>query len=211
MVTLNELKSKQYDMIYSLGYNCFPGIYMKKYALRKQAGVIDWCISISLSYVNQLLKHRCKDLFVYEHLTYVSSFGDGSTLRLRDKVYQIDSAHDFPSSINTETNWLSYNEVKEKYERRTERFLTSMETSSCILFIRMGGTYEEAKELENILKGMVKNDFYILLLTNSEKELLSEANWDLPCTCVLHAPIFSMDVLRDDKVWEELLSGLVIK
>ncbi|MGG0473324.1 hypothetical protein ABEY96_14130 [Priestia aryabhattai] len=46
---------------------------MKKYALRKQAGVIDWCISISLSYVNQLLKHRCKDLFVYEHLTYVSS------------------------------------------------------------------------------------------------------------------------------------------
>jgi hypothetical protein len=75
----------------------------------------------------------------------------------------------------------------------------------------MGGTYEEAKELEHILKGMVKNDFYILLLTNSEKELLSAANWDLPYTCVLHAPIFSMDVLRDDKVWEELLSGLVIK
>jgi len=126
-------------------------------------------------------------------------------------VYQIDSAHDFPSSINTEDNWLSYSEVKEKYERRTERFLTSMETSSCILFIRVGGTYEEAKELEHILKRMVKNDFYILLLTNSEKELLSEVNWDLSYTCALYAPIFSMDVLRDDKVWEELFSGLVIK
>ena len=57
-----------------------------------------------------------------------------------------------------------------------------METSSCILFIRMGGTYEEAKELEHVLKGMVKNDFYILLLTNSEKNFCPK----LTGTCLIH-------------------------
>lgn len=86
-----------------------------------------------------------------------------------------------------------------------------MEISFCILFICMGGMYEEVKELEYILKWMVKNDFYILLLINSEKEFLFEVNWDLFYMCVLYVFIFLMDVLCDDKVWEEFFSGFVIK
>lgn len=52
-----------------------------------------------------------------------------------------------------------------------------MSTSQRILFIRTKGTFEEVRELEKVLSGMVKNDFRILVVNHTNVNGMIEKNW----------------------------------
>ncbi|WP_026009783.1 DUF1796 family putative cysteine peptidase [Priestia filamentosa] len=210
MATLKDIQ-KPYDAAFSLGHNCFPAIYLRNHNLRPFAGVLDWMISFSLSEVNKLLENRFANFLKKENLTFESYFANGLTLKIRDNLYNIDSAHDFLAKNNTPTSWPEYDEVYAKYKRRAERFLDTLEKSDDLLFVRLGGTYEDARRLESVLASLVKGNFKVLLVINGEVEDFTELQWNLVHTCVLQYPIFDMDKLRDEAKWTKLFDGMSLK
>ena len=79
-----------------------------------------------------------------------------------------------------------------------------------ILFIRTGGTYEEALSLEQILSQMVKHNFSVLLLLPADVSTITQEDWGLQNTCVIKCPI--MDVYQyNEAFWNDLFNGITIR
>lgn len=208
MMKLEEVK-RSYRTIYSLGQNCGPANLLEYRGLRPFSGVLDWMISPALSDVNRLLKNRFEQFLELDNLSFFSYYDNNTKLQLKDNFYNIYSCHDFTTDLNTPDDWPSYPLVKEKYDRRVKRFLNEMETSESLLFIRIGGTYEEAAELQDILKSLVRHDFCVLLITNSESATMTEEDWGLRQTCVLKVHI-SPKLWDNYEQWNPILDGITL-
>ncbi|KOR79096.1 peptidase [Bacillus sp. FJAT-21352] len=200
--------SGNYDAIFSLGDLCLAAIQLRKNNLRPFAGVLDWVGSPTLPYVNRLLQNQFAD-FLNPHnlkpIKYLSQWD----LYVLDEYYNIGFNHDFKTDKNTLTHLGGYPEVKEKYDRRIQRFLEKMTTSQRILFVRTEGTFEDVKELESILSGMVKHDFRILVVNHTEVNGIVEKSWPLEKVCVIELP--NHDKWNaNDYHWKTILSGVHI-
>lgn len=206
---LEDIK-KSYSHIYSLGSNCATTLHLKNRGLRAFSGVLDWMSSPKLSDVNRLLTNRFDQFLRFENLSFISYYDDYTKICIRDDFYNVYSCHDFTTDVNTPSYWPSYTLVKEKYDRRIERFLNEIETSDSLLFVRVGGTYKEAFELENILSRLIKHQFCVLLIVNSESKTLIEEDWGLKQTCVLKVRI-SKEMLDDyNYIWDSILGGITL-
>ncbi|OXM86650.1 DUF1796 family putative cysteine peptidase [Paenibacillus rigui] len=203
---LSELKGT-YDAIFSLGNNCLPSIQLEKNNIRPYAGVLDWMDSQSLPHVNMLLKNRFEDFLDPHHLIPLGPSGD--FLLVLDKKYEVTVVHDFPLIRNNAAHLSSYPEVKQKMHRRIQRFFDKLQTSRRILFVRVGGSFEETRELQSILSGMVKHDFHILLV-NHQPGLVNvvENHWPLEKVCSLSLP-WVADLLEGNNAhWMGIFTGI---
>ncbi|SCM09245.1 Protein of unknown function [Bacillus wiedmannii] len=78
------------------------------------------------------------------------------------------------------------------------------------MFIRTGGTYEEAHSLEHILSQIVKHKFSVLLLLPADVPNVAQEDWGLQNICVIKCPI--MDVYQyNEAFWSDLFDGLTIR
>ncbi len=198
-----------YDAIYSLGRNCLPALQLQKNGLRTFSGVLDWMVSDSLSDVNRLLKKRFAGFMDFgdlEFVTYDVPFP--ANLYVKDKKYNIVSAHDFPVHINTTAHLASYEDVKATYLRRIERFFYKLEHSKHILFVRTLASYEETAELERILRKMIKHDFKILVVNPGNVPYLLDMAWPLEKACAGIAPAAHLDYGDSDYLWNFLLRNV---
>ncbi|PKJ57340.1 DUF1796 family putative cysteine peptidase [Bacillus sp. SN10] len=206
---LSNIK-KEYNAVFSLGQNCWPAWALYQLGLSPFSGVIDYMLSPSLEKVNVLLQNRFDRFLQFENLSFISFWDEEAKLRLRDNLYEIDSCHDFKTDVNTPTSWPSYTEIKLNYEHRINRFLTTIEVEESILFIRTGGTYEEARSLEQILSQIVKHKFSVLLLIPADVPNVVEEDWGLQNICVIKCPI--MDVYQyNEGFWNDLFDGITIR
>jgi len=203
-----------YDAIFSLGEDCYVGFWLNQFNLRPFSGVIDWVRSPSLKDVNRLLNNRFKNFLELQNLSFVCYTPEGANnLIIRDNFYNMDSVHDFLSTVNTPTSLSQYTEIKEKYNRRIQRFVNCMETSERILFIRSAGTYEEVVELEKVLSNMVKHNFCILLILNGDSDEIREVDWGLKHTCVVSYklyPISEKEYVNNINTCTRLFSGITV-
>lgn len=185
-MSLEKIKGT-YDAIFSLGNLCLAAIQLRKNNLRPFSGVLDWVGSHSLPDVNRLLQNR---FFGFMELPNLTVVGHASELDLLvcDNAYQIYFNHDFKTNKNTVSHLAAYPEVKEKYNRRVERFLEKMNTSQRILFIRTEGTFDDVQQLESILAGMVKNEFRLLVVNHTNVTGLVEKTWPLERVSVVQIP-----------------------
>ncbi|QDZ77205.1 DUF1796 family putative cysteine peptidase [Bacillus cereus] len=195
----------EYDAIFSLGNQCFVANKLQQYNLRLYAGVIDWMISFSLLHVIKLLQNQFKDFMKKENMIFTGYHAYGKKLLLKDIKYEIDSAHDFLVTENTPTDLKTYAEFKTILDRRIQRFLTKLNTCQKILFVRIGGTYEEAKQLEIVLSKMIQSEFRVLLINKIDKYEIVEYDWDLLYTCSVGIP---MDGNQNHEIWDQLLKGI---
>lgn len=79
-----------------------------------------------------------------------------------------------------------------------------------ILFIRTGGTYEEACSLEQILSQIVTHTFSVLLLIPADIPTITQEDWGLQRVCVMKCPI--MDVYQyNEAFWKDLFDGITIR
>lgn len=200
--------SGTYDAIFSLGHLCLAAIQLRKNNLRPFAGVFDWVGSPTLPYVNRLLQNQFAD-FLNPHYLKPIKYLSQWDLYVLDEHYNIGFNHDFKTDKNTLTHLGGYPEVKEKYDRRIQRFLEKMTTSQRILFVRTEGTFDEVKELESILSGMVKHDFRILVVNHTEVNGIVEKSWPLEKVCVIELPNHDM-WNANDYHWKTILSGVHI-
>lgn len=206
-VNLKEIKGN-YDAIYSLGNLCLAALQLRKFNLRPFAGVLDWVGSHSLPHVNRLLQSRFSGFMELPNLEVIGQASEKDFFVI-DHAYQIVFNHDFKTDKNTPTNLTAYPEVKEKYDRRVQRFLEKMETSNRILFIRTEGSFKEVQELESILSQMVKNDFQLLLINHTDVTTMTECNWPLEKVCSLELP--NQEKWNgNDHYWKEILKDVSI-
>lgn len=183
---LAELKGN-YDAIFSLGDLCLASIQLDKNNLRPYSGVLDWMGSPQLSDVNLLLLNRFYGFMELENLRVVGD-ANPDMLLVSDDVYHILSNHDFPKAQNTYTHLVTYPEVKQKFDRRIQRFLEKADSCQRILFVRTEGDFQDAYDLQMILSGLVRNDFRILLINHAPVSGIVELDWPLDKVCALQLP-----------------------
>lgn len=184
-MSLEDIKGN-YDAIFSLGDLCLASIQLKKNHLRPFSGVLDWLASPALSDVNRLLRNRFVGFMDLPNLRIIGYADDN--ICVSDDAYHMVSNHDFPADRNTLTHLATYSEVKEKYNRRIQRFLEKMNTSKRVLFVRTKGTFEDTLELESVLSSLVKNDFRILLVNHTNVGGMVEKDWPLERVCAVDLP-----------------------
>ena len=197
----------QYDAIFSLGSNCSAAIQLQKNNIRPFSGVLDWMTSESLADVNRLLRNRFNGFMELPNMSIEGIDAHENSYRLRDHAYNIVSVHDFPISINTPANLVSYAGFKMKMERRIQRFIDKTAACKNILFVRTNGSYEEIIELQSILSGMVGHNCKILLVNYSGAPGLREHYWGLEKVCVLEMQGY--DIWRqNDHLWKIVFDGV---
>ncbi|WP_257144195.1 papain-like cysteine peptidase [Bacillus wiedmannii] len=151
--------------MFSLGDRCLTANKLSQFKLRPYAGIIDWMLSPNLLSINRLLKNQCRNFMKKENLVCDGYnqliFGH---LLLRDLLYDVISVHDFSITENTPENLIIYPEFKTKIDQKVQRFLNKLKTCTNILFVRIGGTYEEAKLLELTLSQIVAHEFRLLII-----------------------------------------------
>lgn len=207
-MNLQELKG-EYDAIFSLGDLCLTSIQLKRHNLRPFSGVFDWMASPRLSNVNRLLRNRFIGFMDYENLRIIGYAGP-EMICVSDDAYQMVSNHDFSSDKNSLQHLGSYQEVREKYDRRIKRFLNTMEHAKKILFIRTEGSYEEAEKLQSVLSNLVKHDFRVLLINHKSVAGIVENNWPLEKVCALEFP--NGEIWEgNNHLWQQILEGIQLK
>lgn len=202
---LAELKGN-YDAIFSLGDLCLASIQLKKNNLRPYSGVLDWMGSPQLSDVNRLLMNNFIGFMELENLSLVGDANE-EMLLVSDNVYHILSNHDFSKAHNTYTHLATYPEVKQKFDRRIQRFLEKTDHCQSSLFVRTEGNFQDVYDLQVVLSGLVRNDFRILLINHAPVSGIVELDWPLDKVCALQLPNQDKWV-SNDHFWKMILEGI---
>jgi hypothetical protein len=200
-----ELKGN-YDGIFSLGDLCLASFQLQKNNLRLYSGVLDWMGSPQLSDVNRLLMNRFYGFMELENLRVVGNANEEMLLVL-DEAYQFLSNHDFSNTQNTHTHLATFPEVKQKFNRRVQRFLDKLDNSQRILFIRTEGSFQDVYELQTILKDIVRHDFRILLINHAPVSGIVELDWPLDKVCAVQLPN-GEKWEGNDHLWKMMLDGI---
>ncbi|PZD93270.1 peptidase [Paenibacillus sambharensis] len=196
-----------YDAIFSLGHLCIAGIQLEKMGLRPFAGPLDWMSSPRLSDVNRLLASRFAGFMDYPHLVLAGRASDKLYL-VKETEYNIYSNHDFFTHNNFPPHFAAYPEIKAKYDRRVARFLDKCSVCRRMLFIRTEGTCEEARKLEEVLSGLVKGDFRVLLVNHAPVEGITPLDWQLERIAAVQLPNCSDILQGNSRYWAKLLEGI---
>lgn len=138
---------KKYDIIYSIGRDCACALYLQQNGLRLTSGPFDWL-------TNADYKARF-DLM----LSDFNGFLDKKYLKLMPKPTQFPADknndyyentktglyfwHDFPADKSFES---AYPEVKQKYDRRIQRFYENIKNKNRILLIWFSHVHNTADE-----------------------------------------------------------------
>lgn len=202
---LADLKGN-YDAIFSLGDLCLSSIQLENNNLRPYAGVLDWLASPNMDDVCQLLSNRFAGFMELENLR-IGGATDTGMIWVTDDAYYMISSHDFEADKNSLTHLATYPEVKAKYDRRIQRFLNKISTCQRILFVRTEATFEEAKQLQQVLMNIVKHDFRVLLVNHTQVSGMKELDWPLEKVCALE--MSDLDKWTgNDAHWKEVFKGI---
>lgn len=201
---LSDLKGG-YDAAFSLGSNCYPAQRMERYGMRPYSGVVDWMFSNWTPGISLLLRNRFAKFMHRDHLV-VESIIFRHNYCVLDRVYRVQSVHDFLYAERRRGIARRYPEFQETLQRRIGRFLDKAEHSKRIFFFRLNASYDEAAELEAVLSTMVKHPFSLLVVNPGNEYQIVDNNWMLPHTCGLELPVkWDAD---SDALWNVVFHGI---
>jgi Putative papain-like cysteine peptidase (DUF1796) len=198
----------EYDAVYSLGHLCLGALQMRKFNLRPFSGVLDWVGSPNLANISHLIAHDFENFLNLSHLQPVKYISP-TDLYVWDSYYDIGFNHDFKTDKNTLEHLGGFYEVKEKYNRRIQRFNEKLTSSKRILFIRTEGSKEDIAVLQQILAYKCKADFEILVVNHLPIQSMIEQFWNIPNVTVAEMP---NDEIWDgnDAYWAEVFDGVTL-
>lgn len=157
------IQVQPYDAIINLGGDCQPSYQMYQNGLRKYALPFDSLITPCDSLL-KIIEEQFDDFLNKENLELIIQ---GNQKFIIDKKYNIRLIHDF----KLEEDYLNdYEIIKEKYERRINRFMELMENSRSILFIRKVINLKQANRLAKMIEWLYPHlDFTILALDGTDE------------------------------------------
>ncbi|MCM3781649.1 papain-like cysteine peptidase [Neobacillus mesonae] len=206
-MNLAELKG-QYDVAFSLGHNCLAASQLNHSRIRTMAGVIDWMITPQLSEVCSLLRNRFNHMMQQENMSVVGINSLAGCYIVRDAAYEIYSHHDFPLVDNNPDNLASYTILREKIDRRAERFLNRMNQNHKTLFVRTEANLHETAELLDVLNEITTGEYKLLVVNHAPVQDVVQVEWHLPNVCTLLIP--QVDNMFEDNhmIWRKILKDI---
>lgn len=160
---------KEYDIIYSIGQDCACATYMKQARIRDCSGPFDWLTKSNFEKRMKLILDDFNNFLNQEDLKtmpkptqFPADKNNTYYENIRTGLY---FWHDFPADKDFET---AYPLVKEKYDRRINRFIENIRTKEKVLLIYFShysiNNDELIKELcDKVCKKYNKNiDFLII-------------------------------------------------
>lgn len=131
---------KTYDCIFSIGGSCRAAYNLIDSSLRDAAGPFDWLITPDMEMVFQMLETHFRGFFQRENLE-VKRVLSNKKLEVLDKATGFLFMHDFYEAHDFEAD---YQEARERYDRRIERFYRSIAEAGSCLFVRADNQRSEA-------------------------------------------------------------------
>jgi hypothetical protein len=151
-----------YDNIISLGYNCYPAMFLKKFRLLKESLPFDYLVTVDLKSINKLFENNFEHIWENIRIDHDTVY-KAEKLYVIDETYAIKSPHDFNSEHDVETI--------NKYKRRIERLNDIITNKDEILFIRYEewDSQEDLEILNSIIKSKRPNKNYDILLLHANE------------------------------------------
>ena len=151
--------------ILSFGFNCFPKIFLRQIQKEQETHFFDWMGS-SMWSIRYLFENNFESIFDKQQIQYKHIMNLGNQYIWTHQKYYLRYLHDFQQTHQKETNPIQekeWNDFFEKYQRRKDRFLYTLQNSKNILFFR----FEEEK------KGRIHYDEYNEFVKENELEELN--------------------------------------
>ncbi|MGP7815809.1 DUF1796 family putative cysteine peptidase [Niallia sp. 01092] len=187
----------------------FSRYTIKRSSFKSIAGPLDWVGTPDLRTVSKLILNRFYGFLDKQNLLGLNYIEETEML-VFDKVNKISFNHDFKPDKNTLENLEDLPQIKEKYNRRIERFLEKTENCKRILFIRTEGKMDEVSELQQVLKQVVKNDFHILIINHTAVDHMAEQVWTIENVCAIELP--NVEIWKgNNQYWKELFEDISIR
>lgn len=210
-VFAKQSKNKPYDAVVSLGNMCQVAHQLDINNKRGPAYPLDWVIvpfpSLCFFIANEgQLFLQPDQLVLCENQVDGQGNGNVQTF-IKDLYYQIEFVHDFEY---THDFLKDYATIKEKYDRRVERFFELLNSKKKVLLVRRGINYQQAVLLDELLKQKYpKLNYTILALDNTEE---IKQNWGLKRVKNYHLrELTPWNWVGDPWAWQEILSQFPIK
>ncbi|OQA34521.1 MAG: hypothetical protein BWY54_00843 [Candidatus Dependentiae bacterium ADurb.Bin331] len=204
-------------VIVSLGCDCHPAAYARKHALRDFAFPFDWCLT-PFETIYRFIKKDFDGFIKKKHLvpsaeryfsrnlkkflTQLSLIGV-STYKswVVDKKNDIIFVHDFPDNQIPIIAKL-YKDIAQKYERRIKRFMTLMNGSKHVYFIRyLDVSKNQAFDLHALLKTKFPKLSYTLIVIGNTAEF--NTYWGIKSIKNYFLPI------HNEEFWEQLFNDII--
>ncbi|WP_347292370.1 DUF1796 family putative cysteine peptidase [uncultured Brachyspira sp.] len=115
-----NIKSYEYDFIFSIGNNCNTAIMLKNANLRKLSSPLDWVNGGNIYYRLDLISSSFSSFFDNEHICFHhKEEGDnGSVFVYSNKKFDLCFPHEFKSDKVSNKEFL---EIENKYNRRIDK------------------------------------------------------------------------------------------
>lgn len=220
---LNNIK-RSYNIVVSLGCNCSTATHLKRNDLRRFSMPLDWMKSPSLSDVIRLLKNKFNGFMEFNNLILLGRSAhtvEGiehdeevrpnsiATFLVANKTYNIYFFHDFIVIPNHDWS-VTYPVVKDKYNRRINRFLNKIKNSESVLFVRQRATIDETIELQSVLSQLTNGKFNLLIVNLGLSSVIIEQDWGIPNVCSVEIPELNGEDVGIHSAWDYILSGITI-
>lgn len=199
-----------FDALIPLGGDCQLAHQMRVNGLRKYALPLDWSISSPEALI-KILDNKFHNYLNKENLEFVENFTENrNESYIKEKLYGINFVHEF----KREKNFLDgYDTVKEKCDRRIERFFQVIEESKNPLFLRKWINKEQAIVLAALIKDkLVPGKNFTLLALDSTTTSEIEKPWGYPNIVNYYLRQPDPYVWQgDDQAWKEIFTNMGLK
>lgn len=160
---------KQFENCISLGSNCVMSTFMCRTGLHSFDAPFDWVYTQNFSSIIKLIDNNFIDFLNKENLEKATVYCTNDMYSFQDKKYNISFYHDFCRT---------YEEVKEKYDRRIDTFLKKIKSPTC--FFRIFDDENEVDYINNnqeyikkiIKKHNINNEVIFLYCGKNKKKYL---------------------------------------
>ncbi len=174
-----------FDLIISIGCDCACSTYLRKFNLQNESYPFDWLTAAPLKIRIDLIVNNFDTFLIKENMKYLPRLHNPKVYDSRCDEYEdletkFKFFHDFPTGMNYDE---AYTIVKNRYQRRIQRFYKKIEKSKKILFVWFGRSEDEDPTNEDLIeyKTMLDKKFpnkniYILALKNKtgQKKFIEE-------------------------------------
>lgn len=173
------MKRTSYDYVVSLGEKCFVAQTLNALNIRKTSSPFDW---VDCANENGGLSSRLdliiNNFFGFFDKEYLYPVFEENYRLFANKYTNLSFRHEFSQNDDFDT---SYPNIKEKYDRRIQRFVDMLKSKKKILFVYSTSIYENININEVISKLQQISDKYnnrniYLLVVNSDRSLKRKNN-----------------------------------
>lgn len=183
---------KKYDCIFSLGEACFISSALKNNNLRMFSGPFDWMYGASFKTRCDMLENKFKNYFNKDDFEFLYYRENNEMAAYRNKKSGMVYNHDFRSDLPFD---YMFDSIKEKYKRRIDRLLSTLERSKSALIVYgdlsdtiNGATDEEMRQcLDKINRVFAPTKIDLLYVRYNPRMKDGSVNWSYPAENIMIA------------------------